>query len=273
MAESFHSLHANVYDRMASGATISIGAIAIDTLPLPITPSSYILDNSCGTGLVSAYIKERFPFAKIKGTDIAPGSIGIFNKRVQEGKWEGVDAEVLDCRELKTLGDGTFSHVVTNFGFAPQPDDDTGRVRAAAEMWRVLRPGGVAVVTTWAKRNFDDAFEAACRRIRPDEKPYSWKSTSGWDKGWWLMQHLEEAGFGHQVEVRSVKGKLSAGSLEELVGNWMLLKGMFFKHYKEDELKRLPAVLAEEARKLPAFKETKEGVEIETVAWIGVGTK
>lgn len=135
---------------MASGATISVGKIAVDTLPLPITKDSYILDNSCGTGLVSAYIKSQYPFAKLKGADIAPGVIETYNTRITEGKWEGCDAEVLDCRDLKTLKDNTFTHVITNFGFAPNPDDPMGQQRAVKEMYRVLKPGGVAVVTTWA---------------------------------------------------------------------------------------------------------------------------
>ena len=149
-SQGFHSLHANVYDRMASGATISVGKIAVDTLPLPITKDSYILDNSCGTGLVSAYVKSQFPFAKIKGADIAPGVIETYKARIADGKWEGVDAEVLDCRDLKTLKDNTFTHVITNFGFAPNADDPTAQQRAVKEMYRVLKPGGVAVVTTWA---------------------------------------------------------------------------------------------------------------------------
>lgn len=135
---------------MASGATIGVGKIAVDTLPVPITEDSYILDNSCGTGLVSAYIKSQFPFAKIKGTDIAPGVIEFYKNRITEGNWEGCDAEILDCRDLKTLNDNTFTHVITNFGFAPDPDDPTGQQRAVEEMYRVLKPGGVAVVTTWA---------------------------------------------------------------------------------------------------------------------------
>lgn len=44
--------------------------------------------------------------------------------------------------------------MVTNFGFSPDPDDDMGRAKAAEEMFRVLKPGGIAVVTTWASMCF-----------------------------------------------------------------------------------------------------------------------
>jgi len=60
---------------------------------------------------------------------------------------------VLDVRDLKTLEDGTFSHVITNFGIGSDVTDAGGplrAVRAVREMYRVLKEGGVAVVTTWA---------------------------------------------------------------------------------------------------------------------------
>lgn len=87
------------------------------------------------------------------------------------------------------------------------------------------------------------------------------------------MKHFEDNGFGHDVEVRSVKGTVSAESLEELVSRWMLFKDMWWKNYSEEEVKRLPGVLTEEARKLKLLKETDEGVELETVAWIAVARK
>jgi len=87
------------------------------------------------------------------------------------------------------------------------------------------------------------------------------------------MKHFEDNDFGHHVEVRSVKGTVSAENLEELVSRWMLFKDMWWKDYSEEEVKRLPSVLTNEARKLKQLKETEEGVQIETAAWITVARK
>jgi ubiquinone/menaquinone biosynthesis C-methylase UbiE len=76
--------------------------------------------------------------------------IDFFKSRATEEKWENVDTDILDVRDLKTLKDGTFSHVITNFGFAPDTSDLEGPGRASKEVWRVLREGGVAVTTIWA---------------------------------------------------------------------------------------------------------------------------
>lgn len=70
-----------------------------------------------------------------------------------------------------------------------------------------------------------------------------------------------------------MKGRVSARSLEELIDNWMLFKGMWWKGFSDEEMERLPAVLVEETRKLETFRETDGGVEIETAAWIGFAWK
>lgn len=51
---------------------------------------------------------------------------------------ENTATKVLDVRNLEGLEDGTFSHVITNFGFAPDVSDLEGPGKAAREMWYVF---------------------------------------------------------------------------------------------------------------------------------------
>jgi hypothetical protein len=83
---------------------------------------------------------------------------------------------------------------------------------------------------------------------------------------------LSSAGFG-KVEVKSVVGRMEAGSLDELVGNMMLGKDMFFKGYSDEELEMLPGILKTEVRGLEAFDEGAWGVGIKMVAWVGMAWK
>ena len=118
-----YAYKSNNFDKMASNSTLSIAKLALaDSLftAFPITPSSYILDNACGTGVVTSAIKDVYPFARILATDLAPGMIGIYNSKAEQGKWENVEARLLDSRDLKGLQDGVFSHVIMNFGFMPE---------------------------------------------------------------------------------------------------------------------------------------------------------
>lgn len=149
-SKSFHDAHGSTYDRMASGCTRTVAEKFLPELSPPITDSSYVLDNACGTGFVTRLIKAQHPSARIKCADLAPGVLDVLRSHVEENGWDGVDAEVLDVRDLKTLKDDTFTHVITNFGFSPTPDDQDGPTKAAAEMFRVLKKGGVCIVTTWA---------------------------------------------------------------------------------------------------------------------------
>jgi hypothetical protein len=69
------------------------------------------------------------------------------------------------------------------------------------------------------------------------------------------------------MTVKSVEGRMEAGSLEELVDNLMGVKDTFYKGYSEEGVRRLPGVMAEEIKKLDAYEEREGIVGIKMVAW------
>jgi ubiquinone/menaquinone biosynthesis C-methylase UbiE len=152
-SSSFHSTHSNNYDKMASNSTCSVAKLALSDpifTSFPITPTSYILDNACGTGIVTSLIKSQHPNVRILGADLAPGMIATFKEKSAKQGWENVESKVVDSRKLDGVEDGVFSHVVTNFGFMPGTEDKECPQKIAKEIWRVLGDCGVAVITTWA---------------------------------------------------------------------------------------------------------------------------
>ena len=68
-------------------------------------------------------------------------------------------------------------------------------------------------------------------------------------RGSWLLAELEDGGFGNNAEVRPFLTYTSAGSLDELVGNMMLAKQMFFRGYSDEELERAKKLFREELRR------------------------
>jgi ubiquinone/menaquinone biosynthesis C-methylase UbiE len=64
--------------------------------------------------------------------------------------WMNVDVEELDIRDLKAFNDNSFTHAFTNFGIALMGEDAEGPYKAVRELHRVLKPGGVCIVMTWA---------------------------------------------------------------------------------------------------------------------------
>jgi ubiquinone/menaquinone biosynthesis C-methylase UbiE len=92
----FHSTHSKNYDKRASNSTLSIAKLAItDHLftSFPITPSSYILDNTCGTGIITSLIKSQHPDVRNLGT--APGMIETFRVRARKEGWKNVETKVI----------------------------------------------------------------------------------------------------------------------------------------------------------------------------------
>ena len=72
--------------------------------------------------------------------------------RIERESWNNTQTDVLDVRDLKSLADETFTHVFTNFGFLVPGDPESG-LKVAREAFRVLKQGGVAVMSSWAGRS------------------------------------------------------------------------------------------------------------------------
>lgn len=87
-----------------------------------------VLDNACGTGVVSENLWEMLDeHAKeelqLLCGDISEGMVGHIKKKIEEKGWHGADARVLDA--MKTgLQENYFTHVISNFGLMLMPDSD-----------------------------------------------------------------------------------------------------------------------------------------------------
>ena len=143
------TLYSSNYERMSGNCTRLLATQLISTLTPPITNTSYILDNACGPGIVSEQIKLLHPDARILATDIAPGMIDEVKHVITKNGWSNMSTAILDIRDLRILEDGKFSHVIMNLGM-PVPGDPTSGPKIVQEMFRVLKIGGVAVISTWA---------------------------------------------------------------------------------------------------------------------------
>jgi len=153
------------YERMSGNCTRILAAQMLSNISPPITSSSYVLDNACGPGIVSEQIKLLHPDAKILATDIAPTMIEELQRAIKSKEWSNMNTEILDVRDLSTLKDETFTHVITNLGL-PVPGDLDSSPKIVSEMFRVLKIGGVALVSTWAgkKSPQDDNVMLISRR-------------------------------------------------------------------------------------------------------------
>jgi len=277
------------YERMLGNCTRIVAAEMVRIDSPPISPTSYVLDNACGPGIVTEQVKLLQPQTKILAGDVSPAMVEDVKQKIESKGWKNVETEELDMRNLSKLADNTFTHVLTNFGtFVPNEPGST--LLAIKEMYRVLQIGGVAVTTLWAgnflmsllvsmtdkvDRAWLTAFYETARLVRPLEEPReAMKIEPEMLKGSWLLKQLEDGGFGNNVEVRSCLTSTSAASLDELVENVMLSAPFFFGGYSEQELFQAKPILKQKLQEVRTFQELEGGaVKIGMKAWIGVGRK
>jgi len=99
------------------------------------------LDVGCGTGALVERILANFSPRMVKGIDPSEGFLGVAEESIQDRR---VSFALADAREIPAPND-TFEVVVSGLvlNFVPEPD------KAAAEIVRVLKRGGLAAAYVW----------------------------------------------------------------------------------------------------------------------------
>jgi len=136
-----------------AGAEAFVGRLAIP-------PGVRVLDVACGTGNLAIPLARDG--AVVTGVDIAPNLLEQARQRAAEGKL-AVQFDEGDAEHLP-YADAAFDAVVTMFGamFAPRPDV------VAAEMARVLKPGGRLAMANWNPESFSGLmFKVTSRHVAP----------------------------------------------------------------------------------------------------------
>jgi SAM-dependent methyltransferase len=127
---------------------------------LPITPGMQVLDVACGTG--NTAIPAARLGAVVTGVDIAANLLVQARERAAvEGLMATFDEG--DAEQLP-YADASFDAVVTMFGamFAPRPE------LVAAELARVLKPGGVLAMANWNPASFSGKmFKVSSMHVPP----------------------------------------------------------------------------------------------------------
>ena len=111
-------------------------------------PGERVLDEACGTGLVTFAAAELVgPRGEVLGTDLSGEMVQAAQRRAQVAGSMQVNFERMDAEAL-ALPDGQFDAVLCALGLMYLPDP----ALAVREMARVLRPGGRVVLAVWGER-------------------------------------------------------------------------------------------------------------------------
>jgi SAM-dependent methyltransferase len=175
-----------------------------------VAPDHEVLDVGAGTGALTLAVAPGA--ARVVAIDFAPKMIEILAGHVARAGLTNVETRVMDGQSLE-LPDGAFDRVLSNFGVLYFPD----RVRGLAEIHRVLRPGGRAVVNAWSAPERFEAFAmfaGAIAQAVPDlprpAQPPTLLSLADPGK---LAAEMRAGGFG-EVRVESITGYFEAPNAE-----------------------------------------------------------
>jgi ubiquinone/menaquinone biosynthesis C-methylase UbiE len=157
-----------------------------------------VLELCCGTGRVTRHLRETLlPSTTLVASDLSPDMLTVAKAQLPESN---IDWQIIDAQQIPFQADA-FDLVVCCFGFMLVPD----RAKAFAEALRVLRPGGVLLMSTWDTLEHNAAsfvFRNIIKEQLGDSLPESYRLPFALNNPATVKEELLAAGFSHvQVEV------------------------------------------------------------------------
>lgn len=156
------------YDRIADGLAVSTD----QTLRVArVRPGEKVLDVATGTGITAVAARERG--AQVTGVDLTPQLLDVARQRARDLGYDDIDFREGDAEALP-FKDASFDVVLSTCGhmFAPN------QVRVAAELTRVVRPGGRVVFLCWTPEGgLGSWFRITNRHVPPPAgvpSPFNW---------------------------------------------------------------------------------------------------
>jgi ubiquinone/menaquinone biosynthesis C-methylase UbiE len=152
---------------------------------------SIVLEIAAGTGRVTRHIRAHISSsAKLIASDISEDMLAVARKKLSylDIDWQNIDAQQLH------FSDNSIDLVVCCFGYMFVPD----RSKAFAEAYRVLKPGGQFLFTTWDKLENNAASYSSrsiAQKYLGEPLPESYNLATSMNDETVITPLLGEAGF------------------------------------------------------------------------------
>ena len=254
------------YEKQSAGVTRRLGQQVLALLP-PITTSSIVHDNACGPGIITSEIVTQASKAGVEpptiyATDFTKGMIDALQSTIDAGDLKTVTAQVMDGSDLSQFEDDKFTHSITNFGIFAFPD----AVAGSKHIYRTLKPGGVAVITTWKHPGNIFFINKVLQELAPGLE--EWFPLREWTEEAKLRVIIEEGGFEKDNVDIIEKGTL--WSIADFEATVELFDGPFWHHSKSGLNEEQKAGWLDAVRKV---LKARNGKGIDMIAWVAVARK
>lgn len=246
--EFFDSIADN-YESSTGGCTLAItrSLLELPCLQGVCSSESHVLDNAAGTGVVAGEIirQARNLHADIPNihiVDPAGKMISAANAKISRLDAAGRCKAAVMYGENLDFADNTFSHSITNMGILFFKDPSAG----AKEIYRTLRPGGVAVVTSWAELGYlTKVIHPAQKAVRPTDPLFQLPVPPVWFQPDHVKSCLEKDGGFSDVEVLELQCHYGAPTLLTLQQMLLRIFGPVFDRWPSEDQEKFTNSIAE----------------------------
>ncbi|KAL9077983.1 MAG: hypothetical protein Q9157_003107 [Trypethelium eluteriae] len=266
-----------LYDELVSDCMENLAKMSL-THVASLPDGALFNDNGCGTGAGSAAIvakaSELSANVSIMGTDINDEALKVYRQRAADGNWSA-EASHMDSNAL-CFPDCTFTHIIGNALIFVVPNDG---VDVMKEMYRTLKPSGVAIINSWAYVPNISPLEAAAKATRPVGTPLPRAGVERWEQGDFLRSIIEQGGFSTD-NVKITKGDVQITTSEinrYATMLWSFMGGttaVGWLRTDEENWDKAIETIKQELKKTDGYKELGGGkISLKFVANIAIATK
>jgi SAM-dependent methyltransferase len=200
-----------LYGEIVGDGMEQLASVSLSCIDPFGTTEAIIHDVGCGLGAGTSAIvaSSKGESVVIKGSDINDDVVDAYRQNIAKNKWPAeafkMDASALD------FPDETFTHSIGSAIVFVLPNDG---IDAMKEMYRTLKPGGIAIVNSWAYTPTLPAIHVACKKTRPAGTPLPRQGLEKWEDAKVLQDVLIKGGFSpdkvslHQKDVHVTIGDL-----------------------------------------------------------------
>jgi ubiquinone/menaquinone biosynthesis C-methylase UbiE len=172
------------------------------------------LELASGTGRLTKHLRKVLsPKAKLVASDISPDMLGVAKEKLKN---ENIEWQIIDAQNLP-FENSSIDLVVCCFGFMFVPD----KSKAFTEVYRVLRPGGILLFTTWDKLETigtSSIYRKIVKTYLPDPLPESYNLPFSMYDELVIRELLVKAGFSRISIEKVTKESVSSSAMDAAEG-------------------------------------------------------